>query len=208
MKTVLIFSGGADSTTLLYWLLNRGDDVYPITFCYGQRHLREIDAAQEICELCNVPFRVVDIFGFGGITNSALLGHSEIPHGHYQEESMKQTVVPNRNMIMLSIAASMAIANDCDNIAIGAHSGDHAIYPDCRRDFLTHVETAIWAGNWGKRPRVIAPFIKMDKGEIIRIGLDLNVPYHLTWTCYEGGEEPCGKCGSCVERDEAFRIAS
>ena len=193
MQVLLLFSGGADSSTLLYKLLSEGHAVSCVAFKYGQKHSKELSCAEELCELRGVPLSLIGIEGFAGsAVSSALLGDAPIPYGHYEEESMKKTVVPNRNMVLLSIAGSIAVSNSFDAIAIGAHSGDHAIYPDCRQNFLTAFETALWAGNWGKRVRVIAPFIDLNKADIIRTGRALGVPYHLTWTCYEGGEKPCG----------------
>jgi 7-cyano-7-deazaguanine synthase len=199
-KTLLIYSGGKDSTVLLYHLRALGHDVECVSFNYNQRHKRELESAKNICSMLDVKHSVLDIPQLHG---SALTGNGEVPHGHYAEESMKQTVVPNRNMVMLSHAASMAIAKDKDILAYGCHAGDHAIYPDCRTEFVEAMKVALSLCDW-KQLELFTPFVEFDKGWIARLGHELEVPFDMTWTCYEGGEEPCGKCGSCVERNEAL----
>ena len=189
-----------DSTTLLYWLLNRGDDVSALSFVYGQRHVREVDAARSICTKLGVGHKVSILPHIAG---SSLTGQSKIPHGHYEEESMKSTVVPNRNMIMIAHATSVAIAGGFNNVAYAAHSGDHAIYPDCRDEFLQVMRKAIKLCDWAEI-ELVAPFVHLDKIDIASIGDRLGVPFDMTWTCYEGGDVPCGKCGACVERSEAL----
>lgn len=204
MKTKLIYSGGMDSTVLLYWLRDAGHDVSAISFHYGQRHGKEIQCAEAICDMIGVPHQLVELPKLRG---SALVGDGEIPHGHYAEESMKQTVVPNRNMIMLAHAASAAIVDGCDALAYGCHAGDHAIYPDCRPEFVATMSAAIAMCDWSNL-HLITPFVSIDKTEIARIAKRLSVPLELTWTCYEGGASPCGKCGSCTERNEAITNAN
>jgi len=199
-KTLLILSGGMDSSTLLYHLLDMGHKVEALSFDYLQRHRRELDSAKRICELTNVPHEILQI---PALTGSALTFDKDVPHGHYEEESMKDTVVPNRNMVMLAHAASTAIARGHDNVAYGCHHGDHAIYPDCRAEFVAAMSQAFALCDW-KEIKLLTPFLTWDKGAIARRGAELEVPFELTWTCYEGGEEPCGKCGACVERAEAM----
>jgi 7-cyano-7-deazaguanine synthase len=199
--TTLIYSGGLDSTVLLYWLLDKHNTVTALSFDYGQRHRREIDAAKTVTELLNVEHHVLTLPKLPG---SVLTESGTMPHGHYAEESMKQTVVPNRNMVMLAHAASFAIANKHGAVAYGCHAGDHTIYPDCRFAFVEAMRNAFRLCDW-TMVDLLAPFVYYDKREIVCIGRRLGVPFEITWTCYEGGEAPCGKCGSCVEREEAMR---
>jgi 7-cyano-7-deazaguanine synthase len=206
-RCLLSLSGGADSTTLLYYLQKKGLQCECVSFYYGQQHFREVEAAKSICKSLGIPHDVVDISSaMGSITSSALIGGGEIPTGHYTDASMRKTVVPNRNMILMSFLASMAIDRGISNIAFGPHQGDFTIYPDCRLRFVVFLEKAIQEGNYEKL-KVLVPFLNLPKGEIIYIGKKLKVPYELTWTCYKGGEKACGKCGSCVERREAFEKA-
>lgn len=204
MKTKLIYSGGMDSTVLLYWLKDAGHDVSAVSFHYGQRHSKELQCAARICSVLGVPHEIIQLPKLRG---SALVGDGDIPHGHYAEESMKRTVVPNRNMIMLAHAGSIAIADGCHTVAYGCHAGDHAIYPDCRPEFVATMAAAMVMCDWSKL-QLLTPFVAIDKTEIARIAKHLSVPLDLTWTCYEGGETPCGKCGSCTERNEAIHNAN
>ena len=199
-KILLILSGGMDSTTLLYHLLEEGHKVEALSFDYLQRHRRELESAKRICELTGVHHEILQI---PSLTGSALTHDGEVPHGHYAEESMKATVVPNRNMVMLAHAASTAIARGHDAVAYGCHAGDHTIYPDCRAEFVEVMSQAFKLCDWTQL-ELVTPFLSWDKGAIARRGAELDVPFELTWTCYEGGEEPCGKCGACVERAEAM----
>ncbi|MHA1821877.1 MAG: 7-cyano-7-deazaguanine synthase QueC [Promethearchaeota archaeon] len=207
-SAVLILSGGLDSTTLLYDLISQGKKVYAISFNYGQKHNKELEFAAKTCQKLNVPHKIVDLTGlqkaniFG---KSSLTSDTEIPEGHYQEESMKSTVVPNRNMIMLSLAISYAISLNIDEVYYGAHAGDHAIYPDCRPTFVERMNAVAQVCHYYPI-KVIAPYLNISKADIVKKGLQLNVDYSLTWTCYKGGDKACGKCGSCVERREAFAM--
>jgi len=197
-----------DSATLVKQLLDDGDEVYCLTVDYGQRHRREIGSAMELCRLWNLPHRIVDLSDVGAmLVNNSQTGNVDVPHGHYAEDTMKQTVVPNRNMILLSVAAAWAIDLKADRVAYGAHSGDHAIYPDCRAEFVTAMQRAIKLADW-HQVDLYAPFQDMHKGEIASLGHELGVPFDMTWTCYEGGEEPCGECGACQERTEAMEFAA
>lgn len=205
MKAI-IYSGGMDSFTLLHYLLRiakKGDDIYAISFSYGQRHSREIHKAERTCDQLSIPHVRISLPSMG---KGPLTGHGPIPEGHYTDENMKQTVVPNRNMIMLAHAVASAIDKGADSIYYGAHAGDHAIYPDCRPEFLDSVNETVAIGNYNA-PTIYAPFMNMTKGQILELGLGIGlVPrnYLSTWTCYNGRELACGKCGACVERLEAF----
>ncbi|HWQ19993.1 MAG TPA: 7-cyano-7-deazaguanine synthase QueC [Methanotrichaceae archaeon] len=207
MKAVLILSGGLDSTTLLYKLLADGYQVEAITFDYGQRHRREIDSARKIAAINGVPHRVVDLSAITPLLgDSALLGGKDIPSCHYTEDAAKQTVVPNRNMIMLSIAVGYAEAMKISEVYYAAHAGDWAIYPDCRSSFIEAMASAIRLATAWNPVELKAPFVGMTKAEIVKLGLTLNVPYELTWSCYQGGDKPCGVCPTCIERAEAFAV--
>ena len=204
-KIVVVLSGGMDSATLLYHFAADGHEIKTISFNYGQRHAKEIEAAARLSGLKGAEHRVADLRAINPLLGeNSLSGRTvEVPEGHYEEESMKLTVVPNRNMIMLSVAIGWAISLEFDAVAFGAHSGDHAIYPDCRPEFADAMQRAAALCDW--RPiHLLRPFVHMDKGDIARRGHELGVPYHLTWTCYKGGDRHCGKCGACRERIEAF----
>jgi 7-cyano-7-deazaguanine synthase len=203
MKVVVIYSGGMDSYTVLHAAVRRGHEVHALTFDYRQRHRREIECTRKVCAELGVPHKVVRVCLDELADHSALTGDMAVPHGHYEEETMKQTVVPNRNMVLLSLAGAYAVNIDADAIWYGAHGGDHAIYPDCRPDFISAVNKALQLGNWHE-VSIVAPFSHLDKTGILRIGKSYGLDYADTWTCYEGGEKACGKCGSCQERLEAF----
>lgn len=208
MKSVVIFSGGLDSTVLLRQLLHSGDEVLALSVDYGQRHRRELTHAAAIAAHLGVEWRLADLSGIVPL----LAGSSQtssavpVPHGHYAEESMKQTVVPNRNMIMLAVAAGWAISRRFDRVAYGAHTGDHAIYPDCRPEFAVAVRQALALADWHPID-LYCPFIAMTKAEIVSLGARLQIDFGATWSCYEGGDLHCGLCGTCVERREAFQLA-
>lgn len=206
-KAVLILSGGMDSTTLLYHMIKVLKlDVWPVSFNYGQRHLRELSAAMMTCHKLGLFHQIVDLSSITKlISNSALTDPSApIPEGNYDEESMKATVVPNRNMILLSVAIGYAINIKAGSVYYGAHAGDHAIYPDCRPEFVAAMKLVAGLSNW-EPMELVAPFSDIDKGDILEKGLYLGVDYSLTWTCYAGREKACGKCGACRERLEAFQ---
>jgi len=204
-KIVVVLSGGMDSAVLLYHLLAADHPAKAVSFNYGQRHVRELDSAAQLAAAAGVEHRIADLQGLTPLLgqNSLSSRETEVPEGHYADENMKLTVVPNRNMIMLSAAIAWAISLEFDAVAYGAHSGDHAIYPDCRPEFAAAMDQAAGLCDW--RPiTLLRPFVEMDKGQIARRGSDLQVPFELTWTCYKGGEKHCGKCGACTERQEAF----
>jgi len=230
---VAIFSGGLDSTTLVYMLLDDSFTPHLISFDYGQRHAKELEYAKRTSDKLGLRHDIVDLTGLTHlISNSALTSPKdersrepgetqefiEVPEGHYAEDNMKLTVVPNRNMIMLSIAAGVAVNNSYEFLATGVHAGDHFVYPDCRPEFIDVVNAAIVVGNVGFGPFtdeaavtshvtppsfIQAPFLHKSKADIAYTALTLGVPIEDTWSCYKGGEKHCGKCGTCVERLEA-----
>ena len=203
-KVVIIYSGGMDSYTSLHLARQQGYDVHAVSFNYGQRHSKELIYAKAVTEKYAIPHKIVDISSINQlIGGSSLTDDIDVPEGHYEEESMKQTVVPNRNMILLSMAVGYAVSIDAEAVYFGAHSGDHAIYPDCRTEFVDAMNAVCAIANYA--PIAIrAPFLKDDKVEILKIGLKLGLDYNETWTCYNGREKACGKCGSCQERLAAF----
>jgi 7-cyano-7-deazaguanine synthase len=212
MHAVVIVSGGMDSVTLAFLLAQEGYELTVLCFDYGQRHKQELVCAQSNAKRLGAITHLVDLATVGGLlAGSALTDDAvAVPEGHYTDESMRATVVPNRNAIFLSIATGVAVAQGAEAVAFGAHAGDHPIYPDCRPSFVEAFTTMALLANEGfvaDRFRVLAPFINKTKAEIVRIGVRLGVPYEDTWSCYQGGELHCGRCGTCVERKEAFVIA-
>ncbi|MCL4206651.1 MAG: 7-cyano-7-deazaguanine synthase QueC [Pirellulaceae bacterium] len=205
MKTVLIYSGGLDSTVLMHQLLADGDHVLALSVDYGQRHRVELAYAQRSAERLGVEWRLTDLSSVGELLGGSSLTSPDVavPHGHYAEESMKQTVVANRNMIMLSVASGWAISQRADRVAYAAHTGDHAIYPDCRPEFAEAVGRAIRLADWHEI-HLYCPFIRLTKAQIVARGAELRVDFGRTWSCYEGGAIHCGRCGTCFERREAF----
>lgn len=208
MKTTVVLSGGMDSGTLLYEMISRGDEVDAVTVDYGQRHGKEIECARSLAEHVGVQWTLIDLSSVGRL----LKGSSQtdpkvaVPHGRYDEPSMKQTVVPNRNMMLLAAAGAVAITKDSKTLAYGAHAGDHAIYPDCRPEFVEAMGKTFQLCDWS--PLILeVPYLHFTKGEVCARGLALDVPYGMTWTCYEGLDVPCQRCGACVEREEAFEFA-
>lgn len=204
-KIVAVISGGMDSITMLHKLHSEGNELKAISFNYGQRHKKELEMAKINCADLGIEHKIIDISFMKDLaSNSALTGDIDVPEGHYEDSNMKQTVVPNRNMILASLAISHAVNVDYDAIALGVHSGDHEIYPDCREEFIKALHEASLIANY-KAIEVLAPFQHANKTEIIKQGLEIGVDYAKTWTCYVGGEKACGRCGSCQERLEAFR---
>jgi 7-cyano-7-deazaguanine synthase len=206
-KAIVIHSGGLDSTVLLYEM-RRDFECISLGFDYGQRHAKELEFALELCDKIAIRREFVDLEDLRHLLGGSSQTDRDVPvpEGHYAEENMKLTVVPNRNMIMLSIAAGVAIAQGAEIVAFGAHAGDHAIYPDCRRVFVDALGLALDSGNY-QHIRLFAPFLDVSKADIVRRGAELEVPFELTWSCYKGKDVHCGKCGTCVERLEAFDIA-
>ena len=214
-KAVIGLSGGMDSAVLLGILLEQGYEVHCCVFTYGSKHNKyENQAAVEIIKYYqqwygdNVVCHFFDLEDtFSHIQSDLLLTGGEIPEGHYEDASMKKTVVPGRNMIFASIMAGVAESIEAECIALGVHSGDHAIYPDCRHEFIKALDCAIYLST-DKTVQVVTPLVQDDKASILVKGYALNVeaPIHLTRTCYKDQEYACGKCGSCQERLEAFSI--
>jgi len=203
-KVVVIYSGGMDSYTVLHKAVQAGKDVHALTFNYGQRHIKEIDVAADVCTKLNIPHKIVDISAINSlIGGSALTDDIAVPEGHYEEDTMKATVVPNRNMILLSLAIGYAVSLGADEVYYGAHSGDHAIYPDCRPLFVAKMNEVSAIANY-EDVRIVTPYLHQSKIEILADGLAMGLNYGETWTCYNGRDKACGKCGSCVERLEAF----
>lgn len=210
-RTVAIVSGGMDSVCLAYHLHHEGHSLHLVSVDYGQRHRREIDFAALCASRLSAQHSVVDLSSITRlIATSSLTGGGEIPEGHYAEDTMKATVVPNRNMMMLSVAAAIAIAEGADYVATGVHGGDHYIYPDCRPEFIAAANAAALVGMSGMSPTwkgIVAPFVHRDKAGIASRGAEIGVPWEDTWSCYKGGAVHCGRCGTCVERAEAFHLA-
>ena len=208
IKVVVLCSGGMDSVAALYDAAEIHEVTATISFHYGAKHNdREIPFAKWHADHLGIPHITVPLAFIGEQFESDLLQKGgEIPKGHYEEETMKKTVVPFRNGIMLSIAGGFAESKGAHGLVIAAHSGDHAIYPDCREDFLSAMADAIRLGTYA-RVEVMRPFVTMTKTEIARRGHDLGVDFSQTWSCYVGGEVQCGECGTCVERREAFLLA-
>ncbi len=204
-KVLVVYSGGLDSFTLLNKALKEFDEVSAITFNYGQKHKKEIDYAIANCKKLSIAHEVIDLPLTSLLSGSALVGDSEIPEGNYDKDKMKLTVVPNRNMIMISVAASMAIRDQASHLWYAAHAGDHEIYPDCRPEFILKLKEVLEICDYHKIS-FEAPFQDLSKAEIVAEGLLMNLDYHDAWTCYEGGLKPCLKCSACLERKGAFEF--
>lgn len=211
MKTIAIMSGGLDSTVLTTQLVQeRGkENVVGMSVDYGQRHGRELVHAAHIANgVLGIEYHVADIRAcmefFNGSSQTS--GEIEVPEGHYADESMKLTVVPNRNMVLLALAISLAVSKKAQTVAYGAHAGDHTIYPDCRPEFADAMNAAAALCDW-KPIEIERPFIDITKADIVRLGHLIGAPLALTYSCYKGELKHCGKCGTCVERREAFKLA-
>lgn len=205
-NSVIIVSGGMDSITLLY---DHKDEIaLGISFDYGSNHnAREIPFAKMHCERLGIKHITINLDFMHQYFKSSLLDGAEaIPEGHYADDNMKSTVVPFRNGIMLSIAIGIAESNNLDQVFIANHGGDHTIYPDCRPEFINAIDAAATAGTYNN-VKVVAPYTKITKSDIARIGKKLGIDYTETWSCYKGGEVHCGKCDTCVERKEALAEA-
>lgn len=205
-NSAIIVSGGMDSITLLY---DHKDEIaLGISFDYGSNHnAREIPFAKMHCERLGIKHITINLDFMHQYFKSSLLDGAEaIPEGHYADDNMKSTVVPFRNGIMLAIAFGIAESNNLDQVFIANHGGDHTIYPDCRPEFINAIDAAATAGTYNN-VKVIAPYTKITKSDIARIGKRLGIDYAETWSCYKGGEVHCGKCGTCVERKEALAEA-
>lgn len=204
--SVIVVSGGMDSVTLLHDYKER--IALAVTFDYGSNHnAREIACAREQCSRLGIEHLVIPLRFMADYFESSLLsGADAIPEGHYEDANMKSTVVPFRNGIMLSVACGLAESRGLKHVLIANHGGDHAIYPDCRRAFVEAMDKAMQAGTYDG-VTLIAPYTDITKADIARRGAGLGVDYGMTYSCYKGGERHCGRCGTCVERKEAFRFA-
>ncbi len=205
MKVVVLLSGGMDSVVALHHAHREQEVVAALSFDYGSKHnRRELPMAQWHASSLGIQHVVVPLGFIGDYFVSDLLNHGgEIPKGHYEEETMKKTVVPFRNGIMLSVAAGYAESIGAAGLVIAAHAGDHAIYPDCREEFMQAMTEALRLGTYAQ-VALLRPFIACSKSDIAQIGHGIGVDFSKTWSCYVGGETHCGECGTCVERREAF----
>ena len=212
MKTVAIVSGGMDSVVLAHMLHNEGHDLTLVSFNYGQRHNKELLYAAQCAQDLEARHHIVDLSNVTAMLDQSALTNPniEIPDGHYAEDTMRITVVPNRNAIMLNIAAGLAVSIGAKHVATGVHGGDHYIYPDCRPAFIKATDAMLCVATDGFAVpgfSVLAPFLNWTKGDIAREGNRLGVDFTKTWSCYKGGEIHCGACGTCFERREAFAEA-
>jgi len=208
-KAVSIVSGGIDSSTLIYDLANKHVDVYGLTFVYGQKHSKEIQAAEKISSKLGIEHKVVDISSIKELLDSSALINPTVPIPNVPEtaehyDALKATIVPNRNSIFLSLAVAYAVKIGADGVFYGAHFSDRGVYPDCRREFVDAFMHAERVATDNFELIVEAPFVNMNKSDIVRLGSALKVPYHLTWSCYRGEAKHCGTCSSCRERKRAF----
>lgn len=203
---VIIYSGGLDSTTLLHEY--KDEIAMAITFNYGQNHReKEYKYACFNCLQLDIPLMSIDLKDvFACLKSSLLSGADAIPEGHYEDENMKSTVVPFRNGIMLSIACAIAESMGLKYVLIANHGGDHAIYPDCRGTFINAMNDAMAYGTYNNI-NILAPYTGITKADIVKRGAKLGINYENTWSCYKGQDVHCGKCGTCVERKEAFELA-
>jgi len=207
-KAVVVLSGGLDSSVLLHYCLAQGLEVEALSFDYGQRHVRELKAAAAVSRHRDVDHIIapLDVLRLLAPTSALTNASIAVPEGHYEDDSMKATVVPARNLVMIALATSRAIATQAEVVAVGVHAGDHAIYPDCRAAFINRMAMVTERVDY-QVVKLLAPFLYMTKEKIVRLGAALGVPFGLTWSCYKGGAQHCGKCGTCVERREAFALA-
>jgi len=211
VRAVAIVSGGLDSVTLAHALANRADRVHLVSFDYGQKHRKELGYAERAAERLGAEWTLIDLAAAGLtklLSGSALTDKTiSVPDGHYAAESMKVTIVPNRNAIMLAIACAAAASEGAEVVGVAVHAGDHFIYPDCRPEFVHAFEAMERLAMDMPQLRIEAPFLSKTKAEIVKVGVDLGVPFEETWSCYKGGDLHCGTCGTCVERREAFVLA-
>jgi 7-cyano-7-deazaguanine synthase len=209
MLSVTILSGGLDSTTLAYNLHKNEYEQLFLSFNYGQKHSKELEKAAITAKKLKGEHHIISL-PFGDLLSSALTTKDrKIPEGYYAAANMSQTVVPNRNAIMLSIAWGVACSRKARVVSAGVHAGDHQIYPDCRASFIQKLNSALREGTVDCRHPdlfINTPYIGISKAAILKLGLGWNIPYKDTWTCYVGSEKACGRCGSCTERLESFSL--
>jgi 7-cyano-7-deazaguanine synthase len=206
---ITVLSGGMDSTVLAYLARGMFEQVDLVSIDYGQRHRNELEYAARTAAELGLRHEILELPIGAVLTGSALTDSEvEVPHGHYAADNMATTVVPNRNAILISMAYAVAVARKADAVLVGVHAGDHFVYPDCRPNFIGALDEALRVGNEGYADvRLEAPFVHHSKTDIARLGGRLGVDWSNTWSCYEGGLQQCGRCGTCVERQEAFRDA-
>ena len=220
MRAIAICSGGLDSTTMLYDMINSGYDVTVLSFDYGQRHKIELDYVERTAKKLNLRWILERMPSFKSALTEPMV---DIPKASYDDQSQKITVVPNRNMIMIAIAGGYAVSEHCQEVWYAAHAGDHTIYPDCREEFVDPLTEALREGTY-ERIQLVAPYLNIDKSDIVERGSKLGVPFEETWSCYDPQQVimnvtndyvnrtqtayvHCGHCGTCEERKEAFRLA-
>lgn len=212
-KRIVLLSGGIDSTTCLALAKEDADEVIALSIYYGQRHAKEIQSAKAVANYYGVELIEMNMATLFERSGCSLLAHSDaqIDKGSYAEQKRSDgkpvaTYVPFRNGLMLSAAAVIALSVGAGEIWYGAHADDAAgnAYPDCSLDFVYKINEAVREGT-ADQVRVVAPFVSVNKTEVVKTGLRLGAPYHLTWSCYEGGDRPCGRCGTCIDRAKAFR---
>lgn len=210
-KAVAVVSGGLDSVTLAHLLRSEGHDLHLLSFDYGQRHRKELEFARLCADRLDAEHDIVNLSGIASLLKgSALTDDVEVPEGHYAAPNMAITVVPNRNAIMLAIAYATAVVEKADIVAAGFHSGDHPIYADCRPEFVLAfdaMERIATEGHASANLHLYAPFVRLNKRDIVAIGASLGVRFDETWSCYKGSIRHCGRCGTCQERIEAFALA-
>ncbi len=210
-KAIAIVSGGLDSVTLAHYLSSQGHHLHLLAFDYGQRHVRELEYARECAARLNADFHIVDLSSLKPLLKgSALTDDIDVPHGHYAAPNMSITIVPNRNALFLTVAYAAAVAENAEVVATGVHAGDHFVYPDCRPAFIESfdaMQRVAVEGCGHPELHLEAPFVQKTKADIVALGATLGVPFEHTWSCYEGREIHCGRCGTCVERKEAFQLA-
>jgi 7-cyano-7-deazaguanine synthase len=209
MRTLVVCSGGLDSVTLSHKIAIEKTLIHLVSFDYGQRHRKELEYAHRCATRLGVSHEIIDITDIGRrLTGSALTDDMEVPEGHYAEETVRSTIVPNRNAIMLTVAFGIAVTKGAEAVAAAVHGGDHFIYPDCRPAFVEAFAAMQRTALDGSAQIALeAPFLSKSKADIVREGARLGVPFAETWSCYKGGERHCGRCGTCVERREAFHVS-
>ena len=210
---VCVYSGGLDSATMLADSVERygADRILALSFCYGQRHKKELNYASNLCAEYGIDWKEIDITSINQLLpGSALTDDVDVPEGHYAEDTMKSTVVPNRNAIMANIAIGAVVAYGAVVLRLGVHAGDHPVYPDCRPEFIAQLESLAKVANEGfiKNTFYIdCPWLYVEKSDIAARAVDLGLEFDMTWSCYKGGEHHCGRCSTCVERLDAIDLA-
>ena len=207
MDVVMSLSGGMDSSTMLAQYIHEGKKVHCVHFQYGSKHnVYELAAAQNVANYYGVPLSVINMHeAFSNMTSNLMLSGGDIPEGHYEDKNMSKTVIPGRNTIFAAVLMGIAESTGASIIALGTHLGDHAIYPDCRTEYIKALDTLVYLAS-GNTVSVQAPFQQTDKTGICTVGLRIGMPYELTRTCYKDQPISCGRCGACVERQGAFTL--